>query len=57
MKKTFVSLQSGMIMEDSSKKIFLKNYVRRMIFTIVFPLQEHHNKMELLKGKIDLFKK
>ena len=44
-------------MWESLKTIFLKNYVKRMAFTIIFPLQEHHKKMDLLRGKIDLFRK
>jgi len=57
MKKEFESLQSEVIMGESLKMIFLKNSVKRIVFTVIFPLQEHHNRMELLKGKIDIFKK
>jgi len=35
----------------------LKNSMKKMVFITIFPLQEHQNIMELLKGKVDLFKK
>ena len=57
MKKVFGSLQSKVTMEGSLESIFLKISMKRMVFTTIFPLQEHHDKMELLRGKIDLFKK
>ena len=57
MKKAFVSIQSKVITRERLKMIFWKNFVKKMVFTIIFPLQEHHNKMKSLRGKIDLFKK
>ena len=51
MKKAFVSLQSEVITAESLKMIFLKKIVKRMVFTIIFPFQGHHNKMEIVERK------
>ena len=36
MKKVFVSLQSEVTMRESLKMIFLKKFVKRMVFTTIF---------------------
>ena len=51
MKKTCVSLQSEVITGESLKMICLKNSMKRMIFTIIFPLQENHKKNGVVERK------
>ena len=57
MRKLLILFQLEMIMEVNFKMSILKNFVKKMEFTIIFQSQEHLNRMVLWRGKIDPLKK
>ena len=57
MKKAFVFHLSDLIMVVNLKSMLLKNFSMKMAFLTISLLLELLNKMGLLKGKIDLWKK
>jgi hypothetical protein len=44
-------------MVENLKILHLKNFMKKMALSMNLQLLKLHNKMELLKGKIDHFKK